>query len=54
MKSMFVWSYKNYTITLIDSKYQISYPNSKGYDVYTKTLEKAYQFIDEMEGEEIR
>ena len=49
MKIKFIWSYKDYTITLIDNKYQITYPNSKNFDVYTYTLEKAYKFIDEME-----
>lgn len=46
---VFVYSYKGYTITdKHDGKFQITYPNEIEPSIYTYSLEKAYQFIDEM------
>lgn len=48
----YIYSYKGYTITdKHDGKFQITYPNELEPSVYTYSLEKAYQFIEEMVGE---
>ena len=50
---MFVWCYKGYTIShnVMSNKFYITYPNEIDSSVYTFSLEKAYDFIDEMDGE---
>lgn len=46
---VFVYSYKGYTIIdKHDGKFQIIYPEDDKPSVYTLSLEKAYQFVDEM------
>lgn len=49
---IFIYSYKGYTITnKHDGEFQITYPNENEPSVYTYSLEKAYQFVNEMGGE---
>lgn len=46
---IFIYSYRGYTITdEHDGKFQITYPNEYEPAFYTYSLEKAYQFVDEM------
>lgn len=44
-----VYSYKGYTITYNDGKFWITYPEDEEPSIYAFSLEKAYQFVDEME-----
>lgn len=44
-----IYSYKGYTISHIDNKYWITYPEDDEASIYTSSLDKAYKFIDEME-----
>lgn len=47
---MFVYSYCGYTITqnIMTGRCDITYPNEIESSIYTYSLEKAYQFVDEM------
>ena len=48
--NMFVYSYCGYTITqnFMTGRCDITYPNEIESSIYTYSLEKAYQFVDEM------
>lgn len=47
-RPVFVYSYRGYTITSINGKFWITYPNEEFASVYTLSLTKAYLFVDEM------